>query len=264
MSRREPLALRLSLGLSRSLRRLVPVVIRDEWAREWEAEIQHKWSSVTTRQGVHWRDGADVVRRSTGAIADAAWLRQQFTFDRDIMRDVHYALRMLRRRPALSVLAVIVLSIGIGGTVAVFSVIDSLLLRDLPYHDADRIATVWLTNRERPDERDGVAPGVFLDWRTRSKAFAVIAAEDPFTFDYLEGPFPQTLVGGLVTDGFFEALGVQPLLGRTFLPDEHTDGKSSVAIISYGAWQRLFGGRPSIVGEKIPFESRTYEIVGML
>ena len=81
------------------------------------------------------------------------------------MRDVRYALRMLHRRPAMSALAVLVLSLGIGGTVAVFSVIDTLLLRDLPYRDGDRIATVWLTNREHPEERDGVAPGVFLDWR---------------------------------------------------------------------------------------------------
>jgi hypothetical protein len=239
-------------------------MIRDEWVREWEAEIQHKWTTANRRGPADWRDRADVVRRSTGAIADAAWLRQQFTFDRDIMRDVRYALRMLHRRPAMSALAVLVLSLGIGGTVAVFSVIDTLLLRDLPYREADRIATVWLTNREHPEERDGVAPGVFLDWRSRSKTFAAIAAEDPFTFDYLDGPVPTTLVGGLVTEGFFEALGVQPLLGRTFLPEEHTEGKSSVAIIGYGTWQRLFGGRASIVGEKVAFESRTYEIVGVL
>jgi putative ABC transport system permease protein len=239
-------------------------MIRDEWVREWEAEIHHKWTTANRRGPADWRDRADVVRRSTGAIADAAWLRQQFTLDHDVMRDVRYALRMLHRRPALSVLAVVVLSVGIGGTVAVFSVIDSLLLRDLPYRNADRIATVWLTNREHPDEREGVAPGVFLDWRSRSKAFDVIAAEDPSAFDYLEGTVPTTLIGGLVTEGFFEALGVQPLLGRTFLREEYTEGKSSVAIISYGTWQRMFGGRSSIVGEKVPFESRTYEIVGVL
>jgi predicted permease len=262
--RSEPLALRLSLGLIRVFRRLVPAVIRDEWVREWEAEIQHKWSVVNRRETADWRDRADVVRRSTGAIADAAWLRQQFTFDRDIMRDVRYALRMLHRRRAMSALAVLVLSLGIGGTVAVFSVIDTLLLRDLPYQDGDRIATVWLTNREHPEERDGVAPGVFLDWRNRSSAFETIAAQDPFSFYYLDGPVPMTLTGGLVTEGFFEALGVQPLLGRTFLRDEHTQGTSSVAIISYGAWQRLFGGRASIVGEKVAFDGRTYEIVGVL
>ena len=143
----------------------------------------------------------------------------------------------------MSALAVIVLALGIGGTVAVFSVVDTLLLRDLPYRDADRVATVWLTNREHPEERDGVAPGAFLDWRTRSRAFETIAAEDPFSFDYLNGPEPVTLIGGLVTEGFFDALGVKPLLGRSFLPEEHTSGRSAVAMISYGAWQRLFAGR---------------------
>jgi putative ABC transport system permease protein len=261
---RDPLALRLSLGLIRAFRRLVPAATRDEWVREWEAEIRHKWSSVNRRQPAAWRDRADVVRRSTGAIADAAWLRQQFAFDHDIMRDVRYALRMLHRRPAMSALAMVVLSLGIGGTVAVFSVIDSLLLRDLPYRDADRIATVWLTNREHPEERDGVAPGAFLDWRSRAQSFDVIAAEDPVSFDYLDGPVPTTFIGALVTEGFFEALGVTPLLGRTFRPEDHAEGKSSVAIISYGTWQRVFGGRASIVGEKVTFDNQTFEIVGVL
>jgi len=261
---REPLTLRLSLGLIRTFRRLVPAVIREAWVREWEAEIQHKWSSLNRRQALDWRDRADVVRRSTGAIADAAWLRQQFTLDHDIMRDVRYALRMLHRRPAMSALAVLVLALGIGGTVAVFSVVDTLLLRDLPYRDAERVATIWLANREHPDEREGVAPGAFLDWRSRTKAFATIAAEDPFTLDYLGGPEPAKLMGGLVTEGFFEALGVTPLLGRSFRADEHTEGRSLVAMISYGAWQRIFGGRPSIVGEKVLFNDRTYEIIGVL
>ena len=263
--RSEPLALRLSLGLIRAFRRLVPAVIRDEWVREWEAEIQHKWSTVNRRQAADWRDRADVVRRSTGAIADAAWLRQQFTFDRDIMRDVRYALRMLHRRPAMSALAVLVLSLGIGGTVAVFSVIDTLLLRDMPYRDADRIATVWLTNREHPDERDGVAPGVFLDWRSRSKAFESIAAEDPFSFYYVDGPVPLTLIGGLVTEGFFEALGVTAAAGPHVPPLENTPtanhrSRSSATARGNGC----FGGRASIVGEKVAFDSRTYEIVGVL
>ena len=265
----DPFALRVSLGVVRAIRRLVPAVIRDEWVSEWEAEIRHKWSTMNRRrrasaQAAQWRDHADVVRRSTGAIADAAWLRQQFTIDHDIMRDVRYALRMLRRRPAMSALAVIVLALGIGGTVAVFSVVDTLLLRDLPYRDADRVATVWLTNREHPEERDGVAPGAFLDWRTRSRAFETIAAMDPFSFDYLNGPEPITLIGGLVTEGFFDALGVKPLLGRSFLPEEHASGRSNVAMISHGAWQRLFAASPDVVGRNAVLNGRTYEIVGVL
>jgi putative ABC transport system permease protein len=256
--------LRVSLGLIRGIRRLVPAIIRDEWVREWEAEIRHRWSTVNRRPVSEWRDRADVVRRSTGAIADAAWLRQQFTLDHDIMRDVRYALRMLRRRPAMSALAVLVLAVGIGGTVAVFSVVDTLLLRELPYRDAGRIATIWLTNREHPEERDGVAPGAFVDWRNRSRAFETIAAQEPFSFDYLNGPEPITLVGGRVTEGFFEALGVKPMLGRPFLRDEYQAGRSAVAILSYGTWQRHFAASRAVIGRKVVLDGAPYEIVGVL
>ena len=90
-----------------------------------------------------------------------------------------------------------------------FSVVDTLLLRDLPYRDADRIATIWLTNREHPEERDGVAPGVFLDWRNRSKSFESIAAAGSLRASTTwTDSVPMTLIGGSVTEGFFEALGV--------------------------------------------------------
>jgi predicted permease len=259
-----PLALRVSLMLVRAIRTLVPGSLRDEWLREWEAEIHHRWTSMSRRRTVAWRDQADVVRRSTGAIADAAWLRQQGTLDHDVMHDVRYALRLLRRRPAMSALAVLVLAMGIGGTVAVFSVVDSLLLRELPYREAGRIVTVWMTSRDRPEERDGVAPGAFLDWRERTRTFQALAASDPFSFDFFAGPEPVTLNGALVTHGFFEALGVQPALGRSFAADEYADGRSAVAMISHGTWLRRFGGRPSVVGEKVRFDGRPYEIVGVL
>jgi hypothetical protein len=262
--RRDPFAVRLSLALLRSIRALVPVNIRQDWLREWEAEIRHRWSSVSRGRQARWQDQADVVRRSTGAISDAAWLRQQFTADHDVVRDVQYAVRMLRRRPVISMLAVAVLAIGIGGTVAVFSVVDTLLLRELPYREPDRIVTIWLTNREHPEEREGVAPGAFLDWHDRSKSFSHIAAAAPASFDYLDGGEPTTLVGASVTEGFFEALGVQPIRGRLFVPREYTEFPPDIAIISHGIWQRVFGGDPDIVGRKAILEGEALEIVGVL
>jgi predicted permease len=262
--RRDPFAVRASLTLVRVMRALVPSGFRDQWMREWEAELRHRWSTLSRTGDTRWQDQADMVRRSTGAIADAAWLRQQFTLDHDVMRDVHYALRVVRRRPLMSTLAVLVLALGIGGTVAVFSVVDSLLLRDLPYRDAERIVTVWLTDRVHPEERDGVAPGVFLDWRERSQTVTPMAAVDPFSFDYLNGPEPMTLIGALVTEGFFEALGVKPALGRSFLRDEYSAGRSNVALLSHSAWQRLFGGSPSVIDRKVVLDGRPFQIVGVL
>jgi putative ABC transport system permease protein len=261
---RDPFAVRVSLALLRAIRALVPANIRQDWLREWEAEIRHRWSTVNKRGQARWQDHADVVRRSTGAVSDAAWLRQQFTAEYDLTRDVSYALRMIRRRPVVSALAVGLLAVGIGGTVAVFSVVDTLLLRELPYRDHERIATIWLTDRQHPDEREGVAPGAFLDWHDRSKSFSHIAAAAPESFDYVDGVEPATLVGARVTEGFFEALGVQPILGRLFVPREHTVFPSNVALITHGSWQRIFGGDPAIVGRKVIFDGQPIEIVGVL
>jgi putative ABC transport system permease protein len=261
---RDPFAVRLSLALLRSIRAIVPAGIRQDWLREWEAEIRHRWSTVNRGPQTRWQDQADVVRRSTGAISDAAWLRQQFTADHDVMRDVQYALRMLARRPVISTLAVAVLAIGIGGTVAVFSVVDSLLLRELPYRNPDEIVTIWLTNREHPEERDGVAPGAFKDWHDRSKSFSHIAAASPVSFDFFEGLEPETLIGASITEGFFEALGVQPILGRLFVAREYTVFPPSVAVISHGTWQRRFGGDPNVIGRTAVFDGQTLEIIGVL
>jgi putative ABC transport system permease protein len=252
------------MALFRAIKVLVPSAIRQDWLREWEAEVRHRWTAVTRGHEARWQDQADVVRRSTGAISDAAWLRQQFTADHDIMRDVHYAIRMLSRRPLISTLAVLVLAIGIGGTVAVFSVVDTLMLRKLPYRDPDRIVTLWLTQRDHPEEREGVAPGAFLDWHDRSKSFSHIAAASPESFDYFEGPEPETVIGARVTEGFFEALGVQPVLGRLFVPREYTVFPTSVVVISHGAWQRMFAGDPAIIGRKVVLEGEPLEVVGVL
>ena len=102
----------MSMALFRAIKVLVPSSIRQDWLREWEAEIRHRWSTVNRGPQTRWQDQADVVRRSTGAISDAAWLRQQFTADHDVMRDVQYALRLLSRRPVISTLAVAVLAMA--------------------------------------------------------------------------------------------------------------------------------------------------------
>jgi putative ABC transport system permease protein len=124
--------------------------------------------------------------------------------------------------------------------------------------------TIWLTNREHPEEREGVAPGAFLDWHDRSKSFSHIAAAAPTSFDYLDGLEPETLVGARVTEGFFEALGVQPILGRLFVAREYTEFPPNVAVISHGTWQRMFGGDPRIIGRKAVFDGESLDIVGVL
>ena len=264
MPSRDPLLVRLSIWLLRAIRPLVPRDTRDDWMREWEAEIRHRWSWIARDRQARWREEADLVRRTGGAISDAAWLRREFTWDLDVAHDFRHGLRLLRRRALLSVLAVVVLAIGSGSTIAVFSVVDRLILRDPPYRDPGRVVTVWQTSTDTPSEREGASPGAFIAWRERATSFDAIAAVEPFSFDYLVGSEPETLLGGLVTEHFFEALGVAPLLGRTFTPEEHVAGRNDIVILSYGGWQRLFGGDAGVVGRVVQLEGRPFTIAGVL
>ena len=189
--------------------------------REWEAEVRHRWDTMRRHDDTSWQDQAELVKRSSGAVVDAAFLRRQLIANLDIIHDTRYAFRMLRKRPTISILAICVLAFGVGGTITVFSAVDALLLRELPYVDSDRLVTVWQVEPGVTDDRAGVAPGIFVDWRARTKAFTSLAAAEPFSLDYLEGPEPVSINTGSVTEGFFEMLGVQPLRGRLFQAEEH-------------------------------------------
>jgi hypothetical protein len=184
-------------------------------------------------------------------------------WDLDVVRDVRHGLRLLRTRPLLSALAILILAFGTGSTVAVFSFVDRLILRTPPYHQPDRVMTLWQTSADAPSGREGASPGAVIEWRERATSFEILAGAEPFSFDYLDGPEAQTLIGALVTEGFFEALGVQPMLGRTFLPEEHAPGHD-VVIISYGAWQRLLGGQADVAGRMIQHEGRPFVVIGVL
>lgn len=182
----------------------------------------------------------------------------------DIALDARYALRQMRRGPAFAAVAIITLGLGMGGTVAVFSLVDAMLLRTLPYRDADRIVTLWQTEREDLSDREGVAPGTFLDWKERATSFEVLAAVEPMSFDIVLDGEPASLRGALVTEGFFDALGVGALIGRSL--DAHGPGGADrdQVVLGYGAWQRLFGGDPAIIGRTIDLGERPRRISGVM
>jgi hypothetical protein len=200
----DPFVLRICQWILRIARRIVPRTIREQWTREWEAEVLYRWNTIRQRRNGRWQRQAALVRQSSGAFVDAAFLRQQFTADLDIVQDARYAVRMLRKRPLVSGLAILVLALGLGGTITVFSTIDALLLRDLPYADSDRLVTVWQTDVTRLDERLGVASAAFLDWRERTTSFESLAGAEPWSFDSFDGREPVQLPAALVTQGFFD------------------------------------------------------------
>jgi putative ABC transport system permease protein len=181
-----------------------------------------------------------------------------------LFHDFRYAFRLLRKSPGFAVAAVLTLALGMSANTVMFSVLNTVLLRPLPYPQPDRLVQIWETDARRGDMHGVVSPYNFLDWRTQSQAFEQMA-----TYEYssvvLTGQKSSARLSTLfVTASFFDVLKVSPLKGRTFLPDEDQPGKPRVAVVGYGAWQRHFGGDPKIVGKSVLLDDQAYSIVGVM
>ena len=263
-SARDPLVLRLCLLALRLFSAIVPRVWRADWRAEWEAEVRCRWDRLEADRHLDWRTRMDLLRRASGAFPDAAWLRRQFTTDAEALQDLRHGTRMLRKSPIFAVSATLILALGIGGAVSIVTLLDTLLFRALPYRDADRVVTIWTQRTARTGAREDVAPADFLDWRERSQGFSSMAAAVPYSRDYTGGEQPDVLFGAQVTEGFWEAIGVEPIMGRTFRPEEHVTGAGRAVIISHGLWQQRFGAAPDIVGRSISLDGEPWTVVGVL
>jgi putative ABC transport system permease protein len=181
-----------------------------------------------------------------------------------MLQDMRYGARMLLKNPGFTFVAVLVLALGIGANTALFSVVNGVLLKPLPYSDPERIVTLWERNERDGVERDDVSPANFLDWQERATVFSEMASANPFSFDYTGGDEPEVLRNALVSRGFFQILGTDALHGRTFLPEEYQPGKSQVVVLGHGLWQRRFGGDPKIVGRTLTLDDKPYVVVGIM
>src|SRR5436305_3776796 len=165
--------------------------------------------------------------------------------------DLAYAFRMLRKTPGLTATIILSLAIGIGANTAIFSVVDALLLRPLPYPQADRLAVLWLRSPGLGIPQDWPSPGQFIDIQQQSRSFEALCLSQGTNMN-LTGREQAERIDVLRTgSALFPMLGAQPLLGRLLLPSEDKPGGPDVAILSYAAWQRFFGGDPRIVGQSI-------------
>ena len=179
-------------------------------------------------------------------------------------QDIRYALRVSIKQPGITILAVITLALGIGANTAIFSAVNAVLLRPLPYADPDRLVMLF-EKRAREGVVDApVAPADFLDWERRQQSFEAIAAVTIAAADLTGSGEPVRLFGGLVSPHFFNVLGVTPALGRAFRPEEATFGQHNVVILGDRLWRQRFGGDPAIVGRKILLNQVPREVVGVL
>jgi putative ABC transport system permease protein len=182
-----------------------------------------------------------------------------------LIQDLGYGLRMLWKSPAVTAVAIIALTLGIGATTAIFTVVHAALLRSLSYTDGDRLAIVWENRRSgTPNPQNTINLGNFFDWKAQNNSFTDMAAFFDLNANLTGDGEPEEVPSQIATPNLFSLLGVNTIKGRTFLPNEGQDGGPLVVVISYDLWQRRFGGDPNIIGRKITLNNRPNEIIGVL
>ncbi|MCM3900447.1 MAG: ABC transporter permease, partial [Pyrinomonadaceae bacterium] len=179
-----------------------------------------------------------------------------------IWQDLKHAARMLAKKPGFTLIAVVTLALGIGANTAIFSVVNAVLLRPLPYPNADRLVAV--SANSLTDRDIAVAYPDYLDWQAQQSVFEEMSARMPTGGIFTGANEPERVIGRLVTPTFFSTLGVQPMLGRPFTEAENSPGAPTVMVISYGLWQRQFAGSTDAIGKSINYNGEPWTVIGVM
>jgi putative ABC transport system permease protein len=181
-----------------------------------------------------------------------------------MLQDCLYAARTLRKHPAFALLAILTLALGIGASSTIFSALNTVVMEPLPYHDPDRLVRLWESNLKQNRPENPVSVPNFQDWQKQQTDFEQLAAAELTTFNLTGNGEPQRIPALRITANLIPTLGVAPVLGRSFLPEEETSGHNRVALMSYGLWQRQFGGDPSVVNKSVQLNGETYTVAGVM
>jgi predicted permease len=256
------IARQLVAGLRALLRRRVrDADVRDEIRHYLEMSVQDQIRAGVPRsealRRAHIQFGG--IDDATENLRDAGWE----AFVDSVARDVRYAARALRRSPAFAFTAIVTLALGIGANAAMFSIVSATLLRPLPYADPGRLATLWTDDPKHGDKEEGTSNLNLLDWRAQNTVFADLAACSRGNAVMLGGEEPERLDAEQIGANMLPLLGVRPLFGRNISPEEERR-EEVVAILSYGLWQRRFGGSPDVIGKSIELDRQQVRVVGIM
>jgi putative ABC transport system permease protein len=231
---------------------IVPRRLRADWRQEWEAELQYRETQLTQWERLDRRAKLALLWHSLGAFADALWLQPRRMED-EMFQDLRFGARMLLKSRAFTIAAVLSLAIGIGANTALFSVVNAVLWRPLPYPSAERLVRVgdWNTAAE------------FAALRETQRAFDGLAAWSARDFMLTRRGAPAHLKAQRITPELLPLLGVTPQAGRAFLAEEFQPGSDQVALISDRLWRARFGADPQVIGQEVTLDDRPYTVVGV-
>ncbi|MHB8412547.1 MAG: ADOP family duplicated permease [Candidatus Acidiferrales bacterium] len=213
---------------------------------------------------------AEARRRARLTIGGRDQIKEEYRdssgvrFLETLVQDIRFALRMLRKSPGFTAVAVLTLALGIGANTAIFSVVNTVLLGQLPYKDPDRLAMIWGTNAQRGVRKTPVSPGDFVEWKQENAAFQDIAASSDDEVTLTGAGPPQLLIGYDFAANYFSILGVSPELGRTFNSEEDRAGAPKVVVLSDKLWRHTFHADRQILGKSITLDGEPYSVIGVM
>jgi putative ABC transport system permease protein len=255
---------RFWLSMIRVIGVIVPRGLRADWRQEWEAELRYRETLLARWDNLGRRAKLALLWHSAGAFADALWLQPKRLED-EMFQDLRYGMRMLLKKPGFTLIAVVTIALGIGANTAIFSVVNAVLLRSLPYQKADELVAIYSTNT-REEGEGPISPVTFLNLKNQNSVFSEMAAFDNrgWAANLTGSGEPERLQGYKVSANFFHWLGVAPMLGRAFVAEEDQPGNNRVVVLSHEIWQRRFGGDAALVGRSINLNGGAYTVIGVM
>jgi putative ABC transport system permease protein len=237
-----------------------------ELAAEIESHL-HMHTEDNLRRGLNADDARGEAQIRLGGVEQTKEIyreRRSLPMIETLVQDLRYSVRMLRKAPSFASLVILILALGIGANSSIFSVVNAVLLRPLPYPQSQRLVYLEESNPQQGFPSFSASPANFLDWRAQNRSFEQMVAfvEDPS--NVMVGDSPEHWPGTAATQGFFEALGVRPVLGRPFSDDDFVVGKNHILVISHALWRSNFGADPGVLGRNISMDGEPYTIIGVM
>jgi predicted permease len=255
--------------LSNLRTRLRALLRKSEMEHELDEELRYHVERQTEQNvslGMNPDEARSAARKAFGGVEQAKersrdargvrWLEE-------LWQDLRYCARMLLKNPGFTLIAVLTLALGIGANTAIFSVVYGMMLRPLPYHEPERLVRLWTDNANEKNPKDGTSYPNLVDWRSQSRTFSEIANYSGDLVFLTAGDAPEQVRIDRVSANLFPLLGVQPLLGRTFSPEDE-ERRERVVVLSYGLWSRRFGADPNVIGKTLEVNGEASQVIGVM